>query len=139
MALSAFDDKLKPPGEDDLRRMLGRSNVHWDDLRKSVAAQYSPVDEAWNFAGAKYGWSLRLKRKNRTVLYMTPCEGHFLVGLVLGGKAIAAARDANLPDSVLTIMAEARKYAEGTGVRIEVRNRKDLQNVKSLAAIKMAN
>jgi hypothetical protein len=139
VALSAFDDKLKQPTEDNLRTMLGRTARHWDDLKSHVAAQYPPLDETWNFAGANYGWSLRLKQKKRTVLYMTPCKGHFLVGLVLGGKAVMAAHDANLPDAVLTIIDSAPKYAEGTGVRLAVRSKKDLQAVKDLAAIKMAN
>jgi hypothetical protein len=33
----------------------------------------------------------------------------------------------------------ARRYAEGRGVHIEVRIRKDLAHIKTLAAIKMAN
>ena len=139
VALSAFDDKLKKPGAGDLEKMLGRTSTHWDDLRTHVAAEYAPLDETWNFAGAKWGWSLRLKQKKRTVLHMTPCKGHFLVGFALGEKAVKAAHDSHLPDSVLSVIDEAPKYAEGRGVRIEVRNKKDRETVKKLAAIKMAN
>jgi hypothetical protein len=70
---------------------------------------------------------------------MTPCKGHFLVGFVLGDKAVQAAYDSNLPDSVLAIIREARKYAEGKAIRIEIRNKKDLAMAKKLTAIKMAN
>jgi hypothetical protein len=80
-----------------------------------------------------------LKQKKRTVLYMTPYRKHFLVGVVLGGKAIKAARASDLPAEVMKIIEEAKKYAEGTGVRLEIRNKKDLEAVKKLAAIKMAN
>ena len=34
---------------------------------------------------------------------------------------------------------EAKKYAEGRGIRIEIRKKKDLEITKKLAAIKMAN
>ena len=117
MALSAFDDKSNKPGAGDLERMLGRTSAHWDDLKAHIAAEYAPLDETWKFAGANWGWSLRLKRKKRTVLYMTPRKGHFRVGFVLGEKAVRAARDSDLPDSILTTIDEARKYAEGRGVR----------------------
>jgi len=139
MALSAFDDKLRKPGASDLEKVLGRTSAHWDSLTTHIAAEYAPLDETWNFAGAKWGWSLRLKQKKRTVLYMTPCKGHFLVGLVLGEKAAKAAHDGNLPDSALTIIDEAKKYAEGRAVRIEIKNKKDLEIAKKIAAIKMAN
>ncbi len=139
MALSAFDDKSKQPTAADLKTMLGRSNVHWDSLRTHIASEYPPLDETWNFAGAKWGWSLRLKQKKRTVLYMTPCKKHFLVGFALGEKAVKAAHDAGLPDSVITVIDQAPRYAEGRGVRIEIRNKRDLDAVKKLAAVKMAN
>jgi hypothetical protein len=139
MALSAFDDKLHQPRADELKKTLGRAGAHWESLRTHVAAEYAPLDETWNFAGANWGWSLRLKQKKRTVLYMTPRKAHFLVGFVLGEKAVRAAHDGKLPDTTLAAIDEAKKYAEGRGVRIEVRNKKDLEVAKALAAIKMAN
>jgi hypothetical protein len=139
VALSAFDDKSNKPAAGDLKKMLGRTSVHWDDLRNYIAAEYAPLDETWNFAGAKWGWSLRLKQKKRTVLHMTPCKGQFLVGFALGEKAVKAAHDSDIPASILTVIDEAPKYAEGRGVRIEIRNKRDREIVKKLARIKMAN
>jgi hypothetical protein len=139
MALSAFDDKSNEPQATDLKSTLGRSSAHWDSLIAHIAAEYTPLDKTWNFAGAKWGWSLRLKQKKRTVLYMTPCNRHFLVGLVLGEKAVNAAHACPLPDSILAIIDEAKKYAEGRGVRIEVKNKGDLAIAEELAAVKMAN
>ena len=137
VALSAFDDKSEEPGAKALETMLGRTSAHWDRLKTHIATEYSPLDETWNFAGAKWGWSLRLKQKKRTVLYMTPCKRHFLVGVVLGEKAVRAAHDRGLPDSVLALIDGATKYAEGRGVRIEIRRRQDVEIVKKLAAVKM--
>lgn len=139
MALSAFDDKSAKPKARDLKKTLGRTSAHWDGLIAHIAAEHAPLDQTWNFAGASWGWALRLKWKKRTVLYMTPCKGHFLVGFALGEKAVKAAHGSTLPDSVLTMIDQAKKYAEGRAVRIEVRSKKDLEITKKLAAIKMAN
>jgi hypothetical protein len=139
MALSAFDDKsTQPPGED-LKRTLGTASGHWDSLIAHVSEEYAPLKVTWGFAGAKWGWSLRLKQRKRTVLYMTPCRGFFLVGFALGEKAVKAAHDNSLPDSVLAFIDDAKKYAEGRAVRIEIKNEKDLDVAKRIAAIKMAN
>jgi hypothetical protein len=138
MALSAFDDKSKEPGTSDLQKMLGRTSSHWNDLKTHIAAEYAPLDDTWNFAGAKWGWSLRLEQKKRTVLYMTPCKGHFLVGFALGERAVRTAHDSDLPEAILAVIDGATKYAEGRGVRIEIRNKRDLEITKKLAAIKLA-
>lgn len=137
VALSAFDDRSKRPAASDLEASLGRTTAHWDDLIAHLAATYTPLDQSWNFAGPKWGWSLRLKQRKRTILYMTPLEGHFLVGFALGEKAVEAAHRSDLPDAVLAVIDEARRYVEGRAVRIEVRTRKDLESTKSLAAVKM--
>ncbi len=139
MALSAFDDKSKKPSAKDLEKTLGRTYTHWINLMTHIAAEYTPLAEKWNFYGAKWGWSLQLKQKKRTILYLTPGNGYFMVGFVLGEKAVKAAHDSTLPDSILAEIDGAPKYAEGRGVRLEIRNKKTLESVKKLAAIKMAN
>lgn len=50
-----------------------------------------------------------------------------------------AARAHPFPPDVLKILAEARRYAEGTAVRIEVNRADDLATVQTLAAIKLAH
>ena len=139
MALSAFDDKSSTPRPSELKETLGRSSALWDQLRDHLASDYQPLTEKWMFSGAKWGWSLQLKQKKRTILYMTPCKKHFLAGFALGEKAVKAAHASDMSDSVLTLIDSAPKYAEGRGVRIEVRTKKDLENVKKIAAVKMAN
>jgi hypothetical protein len=70
---------------------------------------------------------------------MTPCDGYFLASFALGEKAVQAALESNLPNRVLKIIAGSRKYAEGTGVRLEIRNARDLQSVEELASIKLSH
>ncbi|MHC4519139.1 MAG: DUF3788 domain-containing protein, partial [Planctomycetota bacterium] len=139
MALSALDDKAKRPDDKDLAEVLGRSKARWDELITHVAAEYEPVTEDWAHSGAKYGWCLRLKRKKRTLLYLIPCQRHFLCAFVFGGKATEVARKSALPADVMTTINEARVYAEGRGFRLEVRTKANVATMMKLAAIKMAN
>jgi hypothetical protein len=138
MALSAFDGKSRPPSPAELKKVLGKSAGLWDQLISHITESSPPITEQWNFSGAKFGWSLRLRRKDRIVLYMTPQAGVFLVGIVLGEKAAKAAHESSLPDSVLTLIDGAPRYAEGRGIRLAVATRRDLLAVKQLAALKMA-
>ncbi len=139
MALSAFDDKSRPPGDADLKETLGKTAVHWNELKSRIASRFAPVSEHWGFSSKATGWGLRVKRRDRTVLYMTPCEGYFLASFALGEKAVKAAHGSDLPASVLQVIDSARKYAEGRGVRIAVKSAADVRNIEKIAAIKMDN
>ena len=139
MTLSAFDDKSKPPKDDDLAIMLGSTFVFWNELKRLIASRFTPLSIEWGFTSNKTGWGLRLKREKRTILYMIPCEGYFVASFALGEKAVKAARETDLPISVLEVIDAAKKYAEGRGVRLEVRSVEDVRNVAKLAVVKMAN
>jgi hypothetical protein len=137
-SLSAFGEKAHPPTAALLHRCLGPAASAWVALAAHVERSFGPTTEQWNFAGAKYGWSLRLKQKERVVLYLIPQTGRFLVGIVLGARAVAAAQDAELPAAVLEALAAAPRYAEGTGLRLPVSAANELPAVQKLVALKMA-
>jgi len=139
MAFSASDDKSREPTAAAVAETLVGTADLWNELREQVASQFDPLAEDWTFSGKKWGWSLRLKHKKRAVLYITPSTGFFNVGFALGEKAVAAAHASDLPQSLLEIIDGSQKYAEGRGVRLEVRSSADLEDVIKLAAIKMAN
>ncbi len=139
MATSAFGDKSSPPGTDQLVTALGRAARHWEALVERLGSQYPPLTETWKYGGQTWGWALRLQQRKRTVVWLTPCRGHFIAGFALGEKAVRAAHHSGLPAAVLTLIDGAKKYAEGRAVRLEVRTQKDARIVEQVAAAKMAN
>ncbi len=136
MPLSVFDDPNQPPEPAELRRRLGSAATAWNALVAGVAGRCPPIEEVWKFGGAKLGWSLRLLRKGRVLLYLTPQEGRFLAGLVLGGKAVAAAREAGLSPALLAQVEAAPQYAEGRGLRVELTAGGDVEGLLLLVGLK---
>ena len=135
MSPNAFIGRQKPPTDEELSLELGAARMLWDQL---LAELKLPVQE-WHSYSVKAGWSLRIKEGKRTILYVTPCRGSFRVSFALGDKAMQAARDSKLPAAAMKILDEAPRYAEGTGVRLDISAKKDLAIVKKLVAAKMAN
>jgi hypothetical protein len=137
---NAFIGKPGMPTDDDLAAELGRSaKALWDRLLAGLAERHNIVTREWNSYSPKAGWSLRLKRDKRTILYLSPCRGCFRASFALGGKAVEAARASGLPQRAIQIIDSAKRYAEGTGVRIDVNGPADIGVVMKLAAIKLAN
>ena len=138
MALSALDDKSQLPTEAALGAVLGSAREHWGALQDALASEYPPLTETWGYSGRKWGWSLALKQKKRTIVYLTPCVGFFYAGFALGEKAVAAAREAGLPPAVLAVIDSAPRYAEGRGVRLEIHTTEDVGYALIVAAAKMS-
>jgi hypothetical protein len=139
MAQPIFGDKSHQPHEDELIDVLGEAAALWSALKEQVSAQCVQFSEEWVYSGKPYGWSLRLKEKKRAIIYLTPWKGYFRVAFAFGEKAALAAHQSELPPSVLEIIDNAPKYAEGRAIRLEVRSDADVQIAAKLAAIKLAN
>ena len=135
---NAFIGKTAPPTQNEIDAALGATADVWNQLLHWFAEQ-GVADQEWKSSSPKYGWSLRLKLKKRTIVYLAPCEGCFRVAFVLGDRAVAAARQSDLSKTTLKLLDDAPRYAEGTGVRLIVKATKDLASVRKLAAIKLAN
>lgn len=133
---NAFIGKKTQPSAKDLAATLGDSMGVWKELITWLTAKGISCKE-WHSVSPRYGWALRPKLKSRNILYMSPCAGCFRVSLVLGDRAVAAALASDLPKAVLKEIATARRYAEGTGVRLLVKSAEDLAPVRTLVEIKL--
>jgi len=136
---NAFIGKAKKPTEEELAAALWLAMAVWDRFITGLAEEYGVDVQEWSSYSKKAGWSLRLKRKKRTIVWLAPCRGCFRVAFILGDKAMKVARECALPPRVMKILEEASKYPEGTGVRITVKGAKDIAVLKKLAEIKLAN
>jgi Protein of unknown function (DUF3788) len=139
MAPNAFIGKTTEPSDGDIEKALGRAKPVWDGLIAELEAQYGVSTREWNSYSVKAGWSLRLKRGKRTIVWLGPCVGCFRAAFILGDKALAAARQSGLSARVVKALDEAPKYPEGTGVRLEVRGPRDVPTVKKLVVAKLEN
>ena len=138
MPLSALDDLAVEPTDLQVAAVLKGAMEPWISLVSRLSTARGVVSWEWFSSGQKYGWSLRGKKGKRTIVYMIPQHGSFLVGLVLGDRAMAAVRHASLSAGVRTVILGARKYGEGTGFRLPVATIGDLEDVETLIELKIA-
>lgn len=136
---NAFIGHAKQPTEKQLASALGETGVLWHELVTDLKRDLKLDGQEWNSSSTKAGWSLRLQWKKRNIVYLGPRAGWFMAAFILGDKAVAAARKSELPAGVVKMIDEAKRYPEGTGVRIEVHDAKDADTVKALAKIKLEN
>lgn len=95
--------------------------------------------EEWKSYSRKEGWSLLLKKKTRTIVYLGPCKGCIRVSLVLGDKAIQFARNHKLPPTAAEALESSILYPEGTGIYLFVKTCKALEEIKTLILAQPAN
>jgi hypothetical protein len=139
MTAQEAEEKGSCPAKREIAETLGKAAVLWDRLHADLSAEYGPLAEKWTFSKKTNRWSLQLRQKKRTILYMIAGQGVLIVAFALGEKACAVAQSSGLPAPVLEVIEKAQRFPEGRGVWLEVRFKKDLESIKKLAAVKMAH
>lgn len=134
----AHATKAAPPPLEDA--LAPRRAAWWRRLHADLDTTYGPLTEKWSYYAKADRWSLQLKRQKgqRTILYMVLAPPRqFLVALVLGEKAVSAARAVPLPPDLLHAIDLAPVYPEGRLVWFEITRAAQLAQIRALAAVKM--
>ncbi len=132
-------DKATKPTDSDLKEKLGSNYQIWAKLKSYLFDQLKDPSDEWNYPGKKYGWSFRVKSKKRNIIYFLPRDGYFKVAFVFGDKAVSKIEESDVQQFIKTKLAEAKRYAEGRGIRIDVKNSDMMDNIKTLINIKLEN
>ena len=139
MDISIFTNKEEKPNDDNLYAALGLTNHLWVIIIDFTLHKYPAAIKEWNYSGDKYGWSFRLKDKKRAIIYLLPRDGFFKAAFVFGQKATDQILDSQVSDDIKLEIQNAKVYAEGRGIRIEVKNESLLTDIKKLIEIKLSN
>jgi uncharacterized protein DUF3788 len=134
---NAFAGRKKAPAQKDLATALGATLPLWNQLITEIKHELHIDTAEWHSGSIKLGWSMRLQREKRNIVYLGPRQGWFVAAFALGDKAVAAARKSTIPPDAVENINNSKRYAEGTAVRIDVKSAQDLETVKLLARIKI--
>jgi len=136
---SIFMDKSTIPDDGDLKEKLGPTYSLWQTLKKYFNDQVPNPGEEWNYPGKNYGWSFRMKSKKRNIIYFLPRQDFFRVAFVFGTKAFDKVMASDVREEIKNDLRNAKVYAEGRGVRIEVTNDSILTDIHTLLDIKLSS
>jgi hypothetical protein len=139
MPHSIFVERDLKPNPATLAEVLGDSHPLWLQIKENLNHSFGELTEEWKYYGAKSGWLLKMLKKKRNLFFLIPLEDYFVISFVFGDKAVTQIFEADLPDELKSTLRNARKYAEGRGLPVEVRSEKEVEQVKKLVEIKANN
>jgi hypothetical protein len=134
---SFFTEKINIPSDSELKNALGSTYNVWQEIVEYVKDINPLAFEEWKYSGDKYGWGFRISDKKRVLVYLLPRDGFFRVAFVFGQKANDAIMESTISESIKNELRAAKAYAEGRGIRIEIRDRESLKDIWNLIEIKI--
>lgn len=139
MTTSVFDEKNINPNNEMLSETLGETKKYWEKIKDHLTKEYGELTQDWKFYSKKSGWILKILRRKRNLFFFIPLEGYFRLSFVFGDKAINEIEKSDLPENIKEALRNARKYAEGRGLQVDIKSGENIDVVKKLVEIKVKN
>lgn len=137
--ISIFTDTSIQPDEQELQKALNNTYPLWNAIKEYTLKKAPAATQQWKHSGTKFGWGFRISDKKRVLVYLLPREGFFRVAMIFGQKAVDALIAADIADNIKTELLAARPFAEGRGIRLEVKGLCVLEDIRQLIDIKISN
>ena len=134
-----FFEKETMPDEEMINEAIGSNYTHLQAIRQFIAEEIGDTNEEWKFYGKKLGWTLKKFYKKRNLLFIGIYKGYFKISFVFGERAAQNVYDSGITSALKKELSEARQYAEGRGISINVDNEGYLDDIKELVRIKVRN
>jgi hypothetical protein len=139
MPASVLNEKTTQPTDALLNQALKETAAVWNTIKRDIAEDCGELIEEWKYYGQKTGWLLKILLKKRNLFFFNPQDGFFTLNFVFGDKAVAAVEESDLPEAMKETLRNARKYAEGRGLSVDVRSPDQVSIIRTLVEIKVNN
>lgn len=137
--MGIFTGRDKYPDQQILKEKLSITYPFWESIIKYIYQNYSNVSEEWHFRHINFEWGLWIKLKKRNLIYLIPNQGFFICAFVFGKKGVEAVMNSEISDQIKVELSKTRKYLEGTGFRIDVKDDVIVKDIYELIQIKIDN
>ncbi|MDY6844021.1 MAG: DUF3788 domain-containing protein [Thermodesulfobacteriota bacterium] len=130
-------DKDTKPSEEEILKCIGEGVELWRDLREYLSIHYDHESQL-DFAGKKYGWSIRYRKSGKTLVTLFPEYDGFTALIVLGKKEVAKADllIGDLSPRVKKLFQGADQLHDGRWLWIRPSSKADLESIKILIRAK---
>jgi hypothetical protein len=132
-----FNDKSTQPTDQTLADKLGNTFPYWQEIKQYTTELVGDTTEEWKFYGRKYGWQLKTLLKKRNLFFLIPYDFNFKIVLIFGDKAVAEIERSTISNDIKNDIINAKKYMEGRGIGIDVRDGEFIEDIKQLIKIKV--
>jgi len=137
MVTGFFLDKQKQPSQFEMIETLGHASDLWKDLTDYLQCHYDFIPE-FSFFTKKYGWTIRYRRKGKTLCYLFPLVDAFTVLLILGNKQAEQALNLQdeLSSEIRSILINTPQLHDGRWMWFKISNQAQVEDIKLLLNIK---
>ena len=131
-------DPKQFPDDEVVFTHLGTRRAQWEALFEHIHAEHPDFVGQWRYYKDGKSWLMKVSRKNKTVFWLSVLEQGFRITCYFTDKAAGAIKASTLAAPLKKQFIGGRRYGRLGGITITFTKKRDVEDAKTLIALKLA-
>ena len=131
-------DKNQFPTEEVIFSHIGKSKILWESIFKYIHTNHPEFSEQWKYYNDGKCWLLKVTKKSKTIFWLSIIKNSFRITFYFGDKAEPAVLESTISDKLKDQFKNGKRYNKIRGITVTIKNKKDIEYVTSLIAVKLS-
>lgn len=138
MEQKVLGDKNQFPTEKVIYSHIGRFKTLWQSIFNYIHISHPDFNEQWRYYNDGKSWLLKVSRKSKTIFWLSLIRNSFRMTFYFTDKAEDAIKKSSISDELKDQFQKGKRHGKIRGITIIFGNKKDIEQAKSLIAIKLS-
>jgi hypothetical protein len=117
---------------------IGKSKALWKLIFEFLHTKHTDLKEEWKYYNDGKSWLLKVMKKSKTIFWLSVQEGSFRITFYFTDRAEKAIIDSSISEELKEQYRSGKHYNKIRGITITFKFKKDVEDAKSLVAIKLS-
>jgi hypothetical protein len=138
MEIHILNDKNQFPTKEIIYSHIGKSKILWDSLFEFIHTNHPDISEEWRYYNDGKCWLMKVTRKAKTIFWLSIITGSFRTTFYFTDKAEIVINESSISSKLKAQFKEGKKYGKIRGITVIAKSKKDIEDAKSLIAVKLS-
>jgi hypothetical protein len=131
-------DKDQYPTEEAIFSHIGKAKTLWVAFFEHIHAHHADLAEEWRYYNDGKSWLMKVTRKSKTIFWLSVLRGAFRVTFYFTDKAAPILAGSSIANELKEQFKTGKAHGKIRGITILPKRKRDIEDAKSLIAIKLA-
>ena len=131
-------NKEEYPSEEIIYSHIGRTKSLWQSFFEYIHTNHPDFSEQWRYYNDGKSWLLKVTKKSKTIFWLSVIKNSFRTTFYFTDKVKEAINSGNISEELKEQFNNGKYYNKIRGITIVFKNKKDIENAKTLIGIKLS-
>ena len=132
-----LNDRDQFPTQEIISDHIGTAGKTWKMIFNHIHDQHPDLKEEWRYYNDGKSWLLKVKKKSKTIFWLSILKDAFSITFYFGDKAEPLIMDSAISEELKEQFRTGKRYSKIRGITMTLTGKTEITNIKELITLKL--